>query len=59
MKTLKLQGVIAEESEIRNILDSFFYENKVNIVKTADAKRVSDNAFDIVVRYTGELKIPF
>jgi len=59
MKTFKMDSVVAEDDEIRNILDSFFYGNEPGVVKTADAERVSDNAFDIIVRHTGELKLPF
>lgn len=59
MKTFKMDGVIADDEEIRNILDSFFYRNEADIVKTADAKRCSENAFNIIIRYTGELVLPF
>jgi len=59
MKTMKMDGVVANDEDIRNILDSFFYSNEPDVVKTANAKRVSDNAFDIIIRYTGELILPF
>ena len=59
MRTFKIDGIVANDVEIREILDSFFYCNEPDVIVDANAMRISDSAFNIMVRHHGELHLPF